>query len=32
VLDAPEIVLGGIEEFLAGRWPRGAERVTSLER
>jgi pimeloyl-ACP methyl ester carboxylesterase len=32
VLDAPEIVLGGIEEFLAGRWPRDAERVTRLER
>jgi pimeloyl-ACP methyl ester carboxylesterase len=31
-LDAPEIVLGAIEEFLAGRWPRAAERVTRLER
>ena len=31
-LDAPEVVLAGIEAFLAGRWPPGAERVTRLER
>lgn len=30
--DAPEVVLGAIEEFVAGRWPRNAERVTRLER
>jgi proline iminopeptidase len=31
-LDAPEIVLPAIETFLAGRWPDGVERVSSLER
>lgn len=30
--DAPEVVLGAIEEFVGGRWPRAAERVTRLER
>jgi proline iminopeptidase len=31
-LDAPEIVIPAIETFVRGRWPRGAERVTRLER
>jgi len=31
-VDAPEIVLPAIEEFVSGRWPRKAERVTRLER
>ena len=31
-VDAPEIVLPAIEEFVAGRWPARAERVTRLER
>ncbi|MGH7525137.1 MAG: alpha/beta fold hydrolase [Gemmatimonadales bacterium] len=30
--EAPEIVLPAIETFLSGRWPAGAEQVTSLER
>ena len=30
--DAPGVVLPAIEEFVAGRWPAGAERVTALER
>jgi proline iminopeptidase len=30
-VEAPEIVLPAIESFLAGRWPPGAERVTSIE-
>jgi pimeloyl-ACP methyl ester carboxylesterase len=30
--DAPEIVLRAIEDFVAGRWPGEAERVTRLER
>ena len=31
-VDAPEVVLPAIEEFLHGRWPAAAERVTRLER
>ena len=31
-LDAPEVVLTAIDDFLAGAWPKGAERVTRLER
>jgi pimeloyl-ACP methyl ester carboxylesterase len=31
-IDAPQVVLPAIDEFVAGRWPAGAERVTSLER
>lgn len=30
--DAPEIVLEAIDEFVSGRWPAAAERVTPLER
>jgi len=30
--DAPEIVVPAIDEFVAGRWPRQAERITTLER
>ena len=25
--EQPEIFFGAVEEFLAGRWPQGAERV-----
>jgi proline iminopeptidase len=32
VTEAAEEVLPAIEEFLAGRWPAGAEKVKSLER
>ena len=32
VTDAPDVVLPAIEEFVAGRWPAGAEKVRSLER
>jgi pimeloyl-ACP methyl ester carboxylesterase len=31
-LDAPEIVIPAIDDFVEGRWPAGAERVTALER
>jgi pimeloyl-ACP methyl ester carboxylesterase len=31
-LDAPEVVIPAIDEFVEGRWPAGAERVTRLER
>ena len=31
-VDAPEVVLPAMEEFLNGRWPAAAERVTRLER
>jgi pimeloyl-ACP methyl ester carboxylesterase len=30
-IDAPDLVLGAVDEFLNGRWPEGAERVVSLE-
>lgn len=30
-IEAPEVVLDAIHDFLEGRWPRAAERVTSLE-
>lgn len=29
--DAPELVFGAIDTFLAGTWPQGVERVTQLE-
>jgi pimeloyl-ACP methyl ester carboxylesterase len=32
VTDAPEVVLPAIDEFVAGRWPPGAEKITTLER
>jgi pimeloyl-ACP methyl ester carboxylesterase len=30
--DAPDIVLPAVDAFVSGRWPAGAEKVTSLER
>lgn len=32
VTDAPEIVLPAIDEFVSGRWPSRAEKITTLER
>jgi pimeloyl-ACP methyl ester carboxylesterase len=32
VTDAPEIVLPAIDEFVSGRWPARAEKITTLER
>jgi pimeloyl-ACP methyl ester carboxylesterase len=30
--DAPEVVLPAIDLFVSGRWPKQAEKITSLER
>jgi proline iminopeptidase len=32
ITDAPEVVLPAIDEFVAGRWPARAEKITTLER
>ena len=32
VTDAPEVVLPALDEFVMGRWPSRAEKITSLER
>lgn len=32
VTDAPHVVLPAIDEFVSGRWPSRAERITTLER
>lgn len=32
VTDAPDVVLPAIDEFVSGRWPVRAEKITTLER